>query len=110
MSIKETVILESISRIEKRIKEIDALLNATPLSSIIELRIEVNRLNKIKSLPLKLYLEKIKQLGIEEKEHLKIAKIQSEKTLDFIQEKVKLEMELDQLTGEMYFINYKKNL
>lgn len=44
MTTKEKVIRESITRIEKRLKEIDDINNARPISDLIEVRKEAQSL------------------------------------------------------------------
>jgi len=102
MTTKEKVICESIMRVQKRIKEIDDILNATPLQEIIKIRKEFQELIKSK-LPLQEEIKMIEKFQKEEEKQLKIFEKQ-QNTLKLIDEKVKLAMELSDLKGELYWI------
>lgn len=107
MSVKETVVNESIERATKRIVEIDFILSANPISEIIEIRKEAQRLlNKTKDRSSKEFLNKIEELANREKEQFRIGKKQKD-TVKLIEEKVELEIELTSLNSELYYINLK---
>ena len=106
MIIKEKIVRASIAAAEKEIKEIDTLLNATPLSDIIRLDIEtIEHVKKIPNEQAVTYLDKaIKK----RKELLALAKKQIDCTVEIIPRKVDLQMELADLVNELYFIEQRK--
>ena len=104
MTTKEKVILESISRLKKRIKELEEIKNATPLLDIIEIREELKQLleqNKsIESRTSDNFIKKIEKLHNKEKKAFKIAKKQNY----VIDELVNNQNELQELESELFYI------
>ena len=109
---KEKIIRQSIAICEKKLSEINNLLNANPVSKICEIRIEAQKLldeNKtIEQRTSKDFILKIEELAKLEKEQFRIAK-QSSNSIKLIDDKVELEMELTDLKNELYHIERNKN-
>lgn len=101
MTIKEKVAVESISRIEKRLEEIDNILNASPLLDILKLDEEVSVTVKKMKVGSKEILEYLESKINQRKELLLLAGKQ-QKTLELIDEKVKLEGERVGLENELF--------
>ncbi len=106
MSVKRKVIDESIRRINKRIGKIDEILSAHPLGRICEIRIEAIKLIKDSNDDYSAIQGHIKRLAAEEKECFAMAKKQ-QKTLELIDEKVKLQSELGELSGELAMMSIR---
>ena len=109
---KEKVIRQSIAVCEKKLSEINNILNANPVSRICEIRIEAQKLlDENKSIEKRMskdFILKIEELAKLEKEQFRIAK-QSSNSIKLIDDKVELEMELTDLKNELYHIERKKN-
>lgn len=113
MTTKEKVIIESISRIEKRLKEIRKINEATPLIDLINVKIEARKLleaNKtIEQRTSKEFIAKINALAMKEAKCIKLAKENSgQKMFDLMDEKIQLEFELQELKNEQYYIDRNK--
>lgn len=105
MTTKERIITESIQQILKELEEINNILASTPLSTIYSIRKEAQELlEQCKTIEQRTsndFLLKIEDLSNREKEQF----ILSEKLKDsskLIENKVKLEMELQDLHNELY--------
>ncbi len=109
MSTKEKIVCESIKKTTKRISVIDNILNAEPLSDIIQLRKEGQKILDDNRDDNQKLAELIKPYAKKEKELFRIAKIQTDSTLELINEKVKLSSELGDLKNELYFIEQRYN-
>jgi hypothetical protein len=113
MTTKEQVIRESIARVNMRLCEINNILDATPLIDILNLRKEaqdlLNKNLKIEQRVSNEMLDKIEEYSKKEKEFFALAKIQQEKTIELLEEKAHLTIELGDLNGELYFIELKNN-
>lgn len=112
MTTKEKVIKESIDRNTKRLNEICSLLDANPLSRVIEIRTEAKKLfeeNKgIEKRTSSEFVTKIDKLANEEKRMFELAEKQQD-SIKLIDEKVKIEMELSDLNKELYYIEFKQS-
>lgn len=107
MTTKEKVIRQSIGQVEKRLKEINLILDANPLSEICKIRQEAQKLldeNKtVEQRTSNDFIAKIEELSKREKEQFAIAE-KSKYSIKFIDEKVNLEFELSDLRNELYYI------
>jgi hypothetical protein len=102
MSIKREVINESISRINSRLEDIDKILDANPLSDIIELRLELkDKMHEYDHTDPE-FTKWLKSSAKKEKEFFKLADLQTKETGNLINEKVKLQMELSDLNNELW--------
>ena len=110
-TIKEQVVRESIARVNMRLCEINNILDATPLIDILNLRKEVQDLldknPKFEQRVANEMLAKIEEYSKKEKELFAVAKIQQEKSIELLEEKAHLTIELGDLNGELYFIELK---
>lgn len=107
MTTKEKVINESIRKINKELIEIDEILNANPLSEIIQLRQKASELIKGDGWKDKKIQAEISKMAKKGKELFAVAEKQR-KTNELIDRKVKSEMELSDLNSELYFLNYRE--
>lgn len=112
MTIKEQVINESIERINKRLKVLQDLFEANPVSRICEIRIEAQKLleknTTIEQRTSKEFTAKIEQLAKEEKKQFRLAnKLKNSSKL--IDEQIRLDSELSSLNSELYYMNMKKD-
>ncbi len=101
MSIKMQVIEEAIRRIEKELKGIDIILNATPLIDIIHLRQEVSVWIKGKDMLSREVAEYIGNAAKKEKAMFAMAEKQQE-TPELIERKVNLTFEFAALKNELF--------
>jgi hypothetical protein len=113
MTTKEKVINESIVRIEKRLKEIKKINEATPLLDLIDVREEAQKLldeNKtVKERTSDEFIAKIESLSKRERHCIKLAKENTGKRMfDLMDEQIRLESELNDLINERYYIEHKK--
>lgn len=110
MTTKEKIVTKCINRLDIEKEKIDSILNANPLSSIIELRREaadfIKKLKELEPPFSQEVIEKINQLAKEEKKQFKIAEKQ-QTGVKLIKRKVKIDMELSDLHRELYFIELK---
>jgi len=102
---KEKIIRQSIQANQKELDEIEFLLNASPLIEIIELRKRIFSMDWKSAAPE--MLKAIKDAAKKEKELFAIAKKQQD-SIALINRKVKLTMELMDLTNELWFIEHRK--
>lgn len=109
MTTKEKVINQSIEQLKKRLKEINFILEANPLSEICKIRKEAQKmLNENKTVESRIsddFISKIEVLVKREKEQFDLAEKLKDST-KLIDEKVDLEFELLELRNELY--NLKK--
>jgi hypothetical protein len=107
MTTKEKIIHQSIEKIEKQLKEINYIIDANPLTEIIKIRQEAQKLleeNKtIEQRTSESFISKIEILSKREKEQFALAK-KGKDTTKLIDEKIKLEFELSDLRNELYHI------
>lgn len=107
MTTKEEVIRKSITQVNKRLDKINCILNASPLTEILNIREEAQKLlDENKALEQRTsneFISKIKALADREKEQFKIAE-QANDAIGLINKKVELEMELSNLKTELYHI------
>ena len=107
MTTKEKVIRAAIADAKRQIEKIDALLNATPVSEIIEIRKEAQALlEQNQGIKKRTDPEFLKALGILarcEKKQFRIVK-KMKNSADLIEKKVKLDFELRDLNNELYFL------
>lgn len=101
-SIKDRLTEKAIGILERKIRNIRSLLNATPIQEIIMLRIEFKELlkkhdNNILSKDVKEFIDRAAK---EEKKLFAVAKKQ-ENTSSLISELVKYEMELSEIRQEI---------
>lgn len=106
MSIKIEVIKKSIAAAEKRLKKVDDLLNAKPLSEICNLREQAAKIVEEHKGDYKKIAELIDPLAKKEKKLFAIAKKQTS-TTDLVDQKVALESELYQLRNELFYAEQK---
>jgi hypothetical protein len=108
MTTKERITRQSFKEVSERLTEIDAILNANPLSDICELRMKAQKaFNGMVDKARLEFLEQIKEWAIEEKRLFALAKKQ-ENTIQLIDEKVKLQMEQCDLNNEIFYIERHK--
>jgi|ERR1035437_3367434 hypothetical protein len=111
MTTEEKIIRKSIEKINKRLHDIDIILNATPLLDIIEIRKEaqdfLNDNPTIDQRTSEQALDKINELSKKEKKCFEIADKQKN-TIQLLDEKVKLTMELGDLNNRLFFIEMRK--
>lgn len=111
MTTKEKVIHQSIRQVEKRLKEINFILDANPLIEICKIRQEAQKLlDENKTLAQRTsddFMSKIEVLSKREKAQFALAE-KSKDRIKLIGEKVKLELELSDLRNELYHIERKK--
>lgn len=106
MIAKEKIIRKSIKQVEKKLQEIDNILNANPLSEIFKIREQTQVLldeNKtIEQRTSKEFMSKLEELSKREQQQFELAKkINSVKLID---KKVDLEFELTDLKNELFYI------
>jgi hypothetical protein len=111
MTTKERLLRKSIGKVEKKLKEIDFILNATPLSEICRIRQEGQRLldeNKtIEQRTSEGFIAKIEALHKRERQQFALAE-KGKDSLKLIHAKVELDFELSELKKELYFIENKR--
>jgi len=105
---KEKVIKKSIVIIEKRLKKLNDIMNASPASDIIDVRKEAQKLledNKgVEKRTTKEFMLKIEVLSKREKEAWKM--VERQKNWDkYSTEMSKLSIELTELKNELWYIN-----
>ena len=112
MSIKEQVINEAIERINKRLKAINEIFECRPLNRVIELQKQAQKLldenTTIQQRTSHDFIFKIERLANEERRQLALAC----KKWDYgalTSEQVKLELELNDLKGELYCMGINKS-
>jgi len=107
MTTKEKIIRAAIADAKRQIEEIDALIEARPVSNIIEIRedfkalLEQNQGVEKRTRPE--FLKALEELARREKEQFRIAERMKNST-DLIEKKVKLDFELRDLNNELYFL------
>ena len=108
---KEKVIKKSIVIIEKRLKKLNDIMNASPASDIIDVRKEAQKLledNKgVDKRTSKEFMSKIEALSKREKEAWKMVNKQKNWDKDST-EMSKLSIELTELKTELWYINRSK--
>ena len=111
MTTKEKIINQSIEQVKKQLKEINFILEATPLSEICKIRQEAQKLldeNKtVEQRTSDDFITKIEALSKREKEQFALAE-KSKDSIKLIDEKVKLEFELSDLRNELYHIERRR--
>jgi hypothetical protein len=111
MTTKEQVVRESIAKVHMRLCEINNILDATPLIDIVNLRREAQDLldknPKFEQRVSNKMLDKIKEYSKKEKKLFAVAKVQQEKSIELLEEKAKLTVELGDLHNDLYFIELK---
>lgn len=103
MSIKRTVIEQSIKKAEKRIKHLKSLIYASPLSDILELRTEAA--NKSKECGTQEFMDWLSNAAKQEQKLKRLAKRQSKDQFKWMDEQAKLEFELSQLKTELWYLD-----
>lgn len=110
MTTKEKIVRQSINQVEKRLKEINFILESNPWGEIFKIRQEGQRLldenQTIEQMTSPEFISKIKDLAKREKAQFKLVERHKD-ILKLIDEKVKLEFELQDLQRELYFIERK---
>ncbi len=107
MTTKEKIIRAAIADAKRQIEEIDALIEARPVSNIIEIRedfkalLEQNQGVEKRTRPE--FLKALEELARREKEQFRIAERMKNST-DLIEKKVKLDFELRDLNNELYLL------
>jgi len=104
MKIKEVVIRETMSRINKRVEQIKHILNANPLGDIIQGRLKAQCILDENKGDYKKISALINPLATKEKKLFRLAKKQK-KSGELITEQVKLENELCDLKNELFMMN-----
>lgn len=108
MTTKEQVVRESIARVHMRLCEINNILDATPLIDILNIRKEAQDLldknPKFEQRVSNEMLKKIEEYSKKEKELFALAKVQQEKSIQLLEEKAHLTIELSDLHNYLYFI------
>lgn len=101
VSIKEKMINKAINKINIRLTKINLILNANPLADICILRIEAQKIiNKNISNAEKTRF--IKSMSAKEKELFSLAK-KHQKSIELLEEKIKLQNELMDLNNELFW-------
>jgi len=111
MTIKETVIRESIDRAEKRIEYLKSVIDADPATDIFNARIDGQKMilkYKIQQLAKGSVGKKFKRIAEKERKAKKMLDLRLLKLTDFIGESARITNELMQLKQELYFIELKK--
>lgn len=107
MKVKEKVIRRSIEEINKRLSEVNYILEANPLGDIMKLRTEaqkeLEKARKNNTDTSDEFLEYIKKASKKEKELFALAEKQ-QNTSNLVSEKVELESELSSLNNELWYI------
>jgi hypothetical protein len=107
MTTKEKVIHQSIKQIEKKLKEINTILEANPLSEICNIRQEAKKLleeNKtIEQRTSDAFIAKIEELSKRERKQFILAE-KCKSSFKLIKQKVDLEFELSGLRTELFYI------
>jgi len=110
MTTKEKIIRKSIIEVQKKLEEINNVLESNPLSEIIKIRQETKKLleeNKtVNQRTSDVFIAKIEALSEREKEQFALAKKQKDST-KLIDLKVKYEFELSELENELFHIERK---
>ena len=102
-TVKITVIMESIERIENRMAKLDSLIYAKPLSEVIEVRRQgFEAINKHKGNHKKIS-ELLEPLAKKEKSLMSLAKSQIKNDKKWIDEKVRIQLEHGHLINELYY-------
>lgn len=114
ITVKEKVINQSISIIEKRLLEIEDIEEQRPLSEVIKIRQECQKLLEdnqgIEKRTSVWFTDKILELANREKKYIKMAKeYTGDKYMKLMDEKAKLIIELSSLRSELWQINFRKN-
>jgi hypothetical protein len=109
MTTREKIINESIIRIEKRLSEIAKINDANPISDLIAIREEAQKLleenTTIQERTSNEFIAKIEILSKKEKRCIKLAEENTgQKMVDLMDERIKLEFELRDLNNEKYYI------
>jgi hypothetical protein len=111
MTTKEKIIRKSIIEVQKKLEEINNVLESNPLSEIIKIRQETQKLldeNKtVDQRTSDVFIAKIESLSKCEKEQFALAEKQKDST-KLIDLKVKYEFELSDLENELFHIQRKK--
>jgi hypothetical protein len=111
MTTEEKIIRKSIIKINKRLHDINVILDAAPLLEIIEIRKEAQDFlianPTIDQRTSEQALYKMNELSKKEKEMFEIANKQKN-SVHLIDEKVKLTMELGDLKNRLFYIEMKK--
>ncbi len=107
MTTKEKIIRKTIAEVERKLAEIKALLDATPLTEICKIRMEAQRLleenTSLEQRTSHDFIKKIEDLSRREKEQFEIAD-KAKDSIKLIDKKVNLEIELSDLNRELYYI------
>ena len=104
-TILEKTIRNSIKQIKNELEKIDYVLNANPLSDIIQL--ERDTILKAKEMPNKEALAYVKSMIKKRDSLFALAKKQRD-SVKLISRKVKLQSELNDLTNELFHIERTK--
>ena len=111
MTTEEKIIRKSIEKINKRLHDINVILDAAPLLEIIEIRKEAQDfLDANPTFDQRTSaqaLDKINKLSKREKEMFEIADKQKN-TVQLLEEKVKLTIELSDLKNRLYYVEMRK--
>jgi len=107
MTTKEKIVRRSIEEIEAELQSIVSLLDASPLLEIINIRKRAQQLIEGAKDGNQDDLKQIGVLADEEKRQFAIANKQKD-TCALIDRRVELEIELDELKNELYWIERKK--
>src|ERR1035437_1071912 len=111
MTTEEKIIRKSIEKINKKLHDIDVILDAAPLLEIIEIRKEaqdfLDNNPTIDQRTSAQALYKINELSKKEKEMFEIADKQKN-SVHLIEEKVKITMELSDLKRRLFYIEMQK--
>ena len=111
MTTKEKIIKKSIEQVQRKLKEVNILLESNPASEIICIRMEAQKLlnenTTLKQRTSYEFISKLDALSKREKEQFKIAN-KSKDSIKLIEQKVSLQMELSDLNTELYYIERKR--
>jgi malate/lactate dehydrogenase len=107
MTTKEKIIKKSIEQVQRKLKEVDVLLESNPASEIICIRMEAQKLlnenTTLKQRTSSEFISKLEALSKREKEQFALAE-KGKDSIKLIDQKVKLEFELSDLRNELYYI------
>jgi len=110
MTIKETVIRESIDRAKERIEYLKSIINANPAIDIMSARAEGQKMivkYQIEQLSQGTIGKKFKQIAEKERKAVGLMDLQHSKFIEYSSELGRITNELMQLNQELHFIEMK---
>lgn len=105
MTVKEKIIRQTLSKIDKRLSQIKELQDARPVSAIFELRQKAHEIMETYKGDYNKIAEAIEPLAKEEKKQRAI--FEKQQGVKLCDEQLKLESEKHDLMNELFFIQRK---